>query len=256
MGWHKAKQLSGKRGSIVMMTSFRLLPVMILVAFVVLSLRVADVVTGEGMARDSLSVDAVVTLSQARAQDADDDNVAEAADDAPAADQQLAAVGDGEVMADEAAMEEDIWFDPENRELTRSELRLLQELSERRQDLMDRERQLDQREALLDAAEARFEEKFVELAALRDQLEGLLEAHDDAQEAKLASLVRIYESMKPKDAARIFDNLDMDVLLDVVVRMKESRSAAVLAEMQPDRAKEVTLQLVDQRSLPQPVVLE
>lgn len=240
-----------------MMTSFRLLPIMIAVAFVVLSLRVADVVTGESMARDSFSFDAVVTLSQARAQEADDATLADAANDPPATEQQLAAAGDGgEAMADEAAMEDDIWFDPENRELTRSELRLLQELSERRQDLMDRERQLDQREALLDAAEARFEEKFVELAALRDQLEGLLEAHDEAQEAKLASLVRIYESMKPKDAARIFDNLDMDVLLDVVVRMKEARSAAVLAEMQPDRAKEVTLQLVDQRSLPQPVVLE
>ena len=50
--------------------------------------------------------------------------------------------------------------------------------------------------------------------------------------------------------------LDMDVLLDVVMRMKEARSAAVLAEMTPDRAKEVTLQLADQRNLPEPVVLE
>ena len=241
-----------------MMPSFRLLPVMILVAFVVLSFRVSDVLTGESMARDPFSFDAVVTLSQARADDGEGDiaDDAMAQDDAPAA-EQVAVVDDGaDADANAEMTDEDIWFDPENRELTRSELRLLQELSARRQDLMDRERQLDQREALLDAAESRFEEKFVELAALRDQLQGLLKQHDEAQEAKLASLVRIYESMKPKDAARIFDNLDMDVLLDVVVRMKESRSAAVLAEMQPDRAKEVTLQLVDQRSLPQPVVLE
>ncbi|MEO0392638.1 MAG: hypothetical protein AAF213_05240 [Pseudomonadota bacterium] len=241
-----------------MMPSIRLLPVMIVVAFMVLSVRVVDVVTGESMARDPFDFDAVVTLSQARADDGEGEELAAPADEMDEV-AQVAAVDADAGMTDEngaEAAEEDIWFDPENRELTRSELRLLQELSERRQDLMDRERQLDQREALLDAAEARFEEKFTELAALRDQLQGLLKAHDEDQEAKLASLVRIYESMKPKDAARIFDNLDMDVLLDVVVRMKESRSAAVLAEMQPDRAKEVTLQLVDQRSLPQPVVLE
>ena len=168
---------------------------------------------------------------------------------------QLAAMeaGDEAVAEDD---DEDLWFDPENRELTRAELRLLQELSERRQDLGRREQQLDQREALLEAAESRFEQKFAELAGLRDQLQVLLKQHDSQQEAQLNSLVKIYESMKPKDAARIFDTLDMDVLLDVVMRMKEARSAAVLAEMTPDRAKEVTLQLADQRNLPEPVVLE
>ncbi|MBV6632178.1 MAG: hypothetical protein KI792_03985 [Alphaproteobacteria bacterium] len=221
--------------------------------------RVADVVTGESLSRDPLDFNAVVTLSQARAADGDEETAAGgeagfeqvAQADADTMSDQVAATADG---AD--AAEEDLWFDPEQRELTRSELRLLQELSERRQALNDRERGLDQRAALLDAAEARFEEKLTELTALRDQISQLLDQHSEQQEAQLANLVAIYESMKPKDAARIFDSLDMDVLLDVVVRMKQVRSAAILAEMQPNRAKDVTLQLADRRRLPDAIEVQ
>tara|TARA_B100001123_G_scaffold182552_1_gene209045 strand:- start:2139 stop:2861 length:723 start_codon:yes stop_codon:yes gene_type:complete len=240
-----------------MIPSIRLLPALIIVCFIVMGLRVVNVVTGESISHDPFDFNAEVTLSQARAAEGEDLADESGDGDEAAMDEsgQLAAMEAG----DEAVAEgddEDLWFDPENRELTRAELRLLQELSERRQDLGRREQQLDQREALLEAAESRFEQKFAELAGLRDQLQVLLKQHDSQQEAQLNSLVKIYESMKPKDAARIFDTLDMDVLLDVVMRMKEARSAAVLAEMTPDRAKEVTLQLADQRNLPEPVVLE
>ena len=51
------------------------------------------------------------------------------------------------------------------------------------------------------------------------------------------------ENMKPRDAAAIFNDLDMPVLLSVVGRMKEARAAAVLAAMSPDKAREVTTQL-------------
>ena len=56
--------------------------------------------------------------------------------------------------------------------------------------------------------------------------------------------------MKPKDAARIFEQLDMVVLLDVIERMKERKSAPILAKMKPQRAKEITLELAQRRGLP------
>src|SRR3546814_4430099 len=62
----------------------------------------------------------------------------------------------------------------------------------------------------------------------------------DLSEGQMQSLVKIYESMKPKDAARIFEELDMEVLLEVVERMKERKTAPILAEMNPERAKTVT----------------
>ena len=53
--------------------------------------------------------------------------------------------------------------------------------------------------------------------------------------------------MKPKDAARIFEELDLEVLLQVVQRMKEAKVAPILAAMDPKRATEVTTRLAERR---------
>ena len=56
--------------------------------------------------------------------------------------------------------------------------------------------------------------------------------------------------MKPKDAARIFNTLDLDVLLNVVSRMSERKSAPVIASMDPERARTLTIMLMEQKALP------
>lgn len=134
--------------------------------------------------------------------------------------------------------------------LTDEEITLLQSLSERREAIEQRARELDQREILLKAAESRIDEKVAELEALRQSIEGLLAEHDEETEAQMKSLVKIYEAMKPKDAARIFGQLDLVVLLDVIERMKERKTAPILANMDPERAKTITLELAQRRTLP------
>ena len=134
--------------------------------------------------------------------------------------------------------------------LTDEEINLLQSLSERREAIEQRGRELDQREILLKAAESRIDEKVAELEALRKSIEGLLAEHDEETEAQMKSLVKIYEAMKPKDAARIFEQLDLVVLLDVIERMKERKTAPILANMDPERAKTITLELAQRRTLP------
>lgn len=134
--------------------------------------------------------------------------------------------------------------------LTDEEINLLQSLSERREEIEQRGRALEQREVLLKAAESRIDEKVAELEALRKSIEGLLEEHDEETEAQMKSLVKIYEAMKPKDAARIFEQLDLTVLLDVIERMKERKTAPILAKMDPERAKNITLELAQRRTLP------
>ncbi len=138
--------------------------------------------------------------------------------------------------------------DPFN--LTDEEIDLLQKLAERRSELESRAAELEQRRTLLEAAERRIDEKIGELEAIRKNIEGLLVRHDEQEEAQLNSLVKIYESMKPKDAARIFEELDMVVLLDVIERMKERKTAPILAKMNPRRAKAITLELAQRRGLP------
>jgi flagellar motility protein MotE (MotC chaperone) len=136
--------------------------------------------------------------------------------------------------------------------LNQSEIDLLQQLTERRETLDAREREIERRIALLAAAEQRIDRKVNDLKNLQTTIENLLKQHKTEEDAKMASLVRLYENMKPKEAARIFEQLDMEVLLKVVERMNERKLAPVMAGMNPDRAKQVTTELTKLRQLPKP----
>lgn len=134
--------------------------------------------------------------------------------------------------------------------LGKSQIELLQSLSERRKELDARERAIEQREGLLVAAEHRIETKIGELKAVKAEIEGLIKKYDEQEEQQISGLVKIYETMKPKDAARIFNELDMDVLLEVFERMKASKTAPVLADMDPVRAKEITMRIAERKKMP------
>ncbi len=135
---------------------------------------------------------------------------------------------------------------------TDQELELLQSLAKRRDELDSRERSLGEREAMIAATEKRLDDKLAELKQVQLTIEELVKRHDADEEAQLQSLVKIYENMKPKDAAQIFEELEMDVLLDVVEGMKERKVAPILAMMNPSKAQEVTLELSQRRALPLP----
>jgi flagellar motility protein MotE (MotC chaperone) len=121
-------------------------------------------------------------------------------------------------------------------------------LRKRRQELDARESALGMRESVLAAAEQKLTARISELQALQKKLEALEATRQQREDASWQSLVKLYESMKPRDAATIFNDLDMPVLLQVVDRMKEAKAAPVLAAMQPDKARELTAKLADMRT--------
>ncbi len=140
-------------------------------------------------------------------------------------------------------------FDPLG--LTSTEIALLQDLAARRAELDARAADLDLREKTLMAVEQQVTVKIDELKRIEVTVQDLLGRFGGAQSARIESLVKIYQNMKPKDAARIFMELDTHVLLDVVERMRESKVAPILALMDPSRAKEITIELALRQSLPE-----
>jgi flagellar motility protein MotE (MotC chaperone) len=133
---------------------------------------------------------------------------------------------------------------------SQSEIELLQNLSQRRKEIDQREQEVKQREVLLAAAEKRLEGKIAELKDVQSQIEGLIRKYNAQEEAEIKRLVTIYESMKPKDAARIFDQLDLKILLGIIERMREAKSSPIIAQMTPERAKEITTQIAQRRDMP------
>ena len=154
----------------------------------------------------------------------------------------------GSTPLQETDVETPVLGDP-NR-FSEREVQLLQELAERRTVLDAREKQLEEREVLLKAAEQRLVEKQTKLTSTKEEIVALLKQQDKQEKAKINQLVAIYENMKPKDAANIFDELEMPVLLQVIKNMKERKVAPVIASMSADKARSLTKELADQRKLP------
>jgi flagellar motility protein MotE (MotC chaperone) len=124
-----------------------------------------------------------------------------------------------------------------------AERAILERLGERRQELDARARELEIRENLLKSAEKRLDGRVNELKGMETQGAGNAQKKQDAEATQLKGLVTMYESMKAKDAAKIFDRLEMPILIAVVSQIKPRVMADILAQMQPDAAERLTTEL-------------
>ena len=113
-----------------------------------------------------------------------------------------------------------------------------------------RDAELSLRANLLAVTEARIEERIAELRAVEATIQSLLITYDEQEEAQLQSVVAIYEAMKPGDAAKIFNDLDMLILIELAERMRERLIAPILADMDPIAANALTVELATRRALP------
>jgi flagellar motility protein MotE (MotC chaperone) len=132
--------------------------------------------------------------------------------------------------------------------VSESERALLQDLRQRRQELDARADAMTTRESVLVATEKKLSSRVAELQTLQTSLEHLDAVQKQKEDAGWQGLVKVYETMKPKEAAAIFNDLAMPVLLPVLDRMKDSKAAAVMAAMNPDKARDVTAELAQLRT--------
>lgn len=133
---------------------------------------------------------------------------------------------------------------------TPTERVLLERLATRRTELEAYEQELAMRASLVDAAEKRIDERQATLQGIEDQISSLVEQRKAMEEGQFASIVAMYGTMKPKDAAAIFDQLDMEVLVRVAKMMTPRKMAPILAAMNTARAQELTVRLASAETDP------
>jgi len=124
--------------------------------------------------------------------------------------------------------------------LSPAELQVIQSLGARRGELDEREQGLDTQLALIQAAETKVDAKIATMNGLKADMQGLLGQLDDKQQAEVDRMVKVFEAMKPKDAAPRFVLLSDDVRLPIAAKMKERALSAILANMPPADAKKLT----------------
>jgi flagellar motility protein MotE (MotC chaperone) len=131
---------------------------------------------------------------------------------------------------------------------------LMNQLEIKRLKLKDEEERLRQERAQLEKLKRDIDMELDELAAVRAQIDAALarqaematqeqQAQNAAEAAKLKRLVKVYTSMSPKQAAKIVDKLDMQVVYDVFSNMKGEQVGQILTYVSEERAAEITERL-------------
>jgi len=131
---------------------------------------------------------------------------------------------------------------------TAGEKAVLGSLQQRRQELEARARELDIREALIKTAEKRLDARANELKQLESRINAGIQKKDEIEAQRFKGLVTMYENMKAKDAARIFDRLDMKILLQVATQINPRRMSDILAQMSSEAAEKLTIELANRAS--------
>ena len=131
---------------------------------------------------------------------------------------------------------------------TLTEQVLLDRLAARRTELETYEQELALRASLINAAEKRANERTATLQALEGQIATLVEERKKLEEEQFTAIVSMYQTMKPKDAATIFNQLEIDILVRVAKMMSPRKMAPILAAMDTARAQELTVRLASETS--------
>ncbi|MEQ8343872.1 MAG: hypothetical protein RID15_14305 [Marinovum algicola] len=88
------------------------------------------------------------------------------------------------------------------------------------------------------------------LADLKTELETLMARIEAAHTADVDRLVALYRNMKPKDAAAIMNDLDLEVSVMVMGTMDERDAAPILAALDPVRARAISQIILERSKLP------
>jgi flagellar motility protein MotE (MotC chaperone) len=124
-----------------------------------------------------------------------------------------------------------------------SERAILERLQARRQELEQRAREIEIRESLLKSAEKRIENRVEEAKATEAKISTATGQKAEQDAARFKSIITMYEGMKPKDAAKVFDRLEMSVLYDIASQIAPRKMSDILGLMQPEAAERLTVEL-------------
>ena len=120
---------------------------------------------------------------------------------------------------------------------------MLESLQARRQEIEARAREIDIRENLIKSAEKRIEGRIEEMKAAESRIGAANQQKNDADAARLKGLVTMYENMKPKDAAKVFDRLEISVLFELASQIAPRKMSDIMGQMQPEAAERLTVEM-------------
>lgn len=123
---------------------------------------------------------------------------------------------------------------------TPEEYNHLVRLRERKAELDVREEELARTEAELAAQKKELEERLKQLEATRNDISTVLKDRAEADDKKVDDLVAVYSTMKPQQAAKIFESMDESLAVEILGRMKKKPAAEILNLIKAEKAQMIS----------------
>ena len=138
-------------------------------------------------------------------------------------------------------------FDPAK--ITPEELDLLYKLNKRRQEIIAKTKKIDEKKHAMGALHKTLDEKIAILKRLKQDINSALKNSKKKESKNIDKLVVMYEAMKPKSAAAIFNGLNINLVFLIMEKMKKDKASIILANMKPEKARMITQKLAIERNV-------
>ncbi len=119
----------------------------------------------------------------------------------------------------------------------------LEAIKKREAKLIDREAEIDEREASISKAETSIKAELAKLKTAEENLRQTIERASAAAEEDISQLTDVYATMKPKQAAALFEQMDSNFAAGFLARMAADNAARIMAGMTPEKAYEISVVL-------------
>lgn len=137
-----------------------------------------------------------------------------------------------------------------NAEAKPDEADYLFKLAERNKQLDQREEDLKKLESEIAKQKEELDSKLKKLEETRQKISTALEEKIKADDSKVETLVQMYSNMKAQQAAKVFETLDEELVIEILGRMKKKNAADILNLIKPEKAQIFAERYVGYRRAP------
>ncbi len=123
---------------------------------------------------------------------------------------------------------------------TAEQLAFFNKLEERNQQLDSKEKELQKLEEELQEQKLALEKRLRDLEEIRTKISSRLDEKVKVDQEKVDKLVEFYSNMKPQNAAKVFEDIDEDLAVEILNKMKKKSAADIMNLLKSDKAQKLS----------------
>lgn len=124
---------------------------------------------------------------------------------------------------------------------------LIKSLDQKEQNIKKREEALQKQEEQLKLLEVEIEQRLKDIKKVQVRIEELATLRADLVEKSIKHLAKAFSSMRPEEAGALIEQLDKDITIQILSKMKSRNAGKILARVKPSIAAKLSEQIAKRK---------